>query len=227
MRHYLYILLSGFISGIFVGIGTTIYLSLLALGQGEYIARLIGSLFFAFGSLSILTYETWFYTGKATHIIENKPKYLLDLLLCSLTNIIGVVIFCLIVDTTRLSPDIKAQAILLVETKQNDTWYSMLILSILCGIVVGTGVKGYQVCPNPIGKITILFLAISLFIICGFENVFANAGYYALAEYFDAKSLGYFILCLIGNGIGAFIIGALLHLEKKLKASSQETNKKE
>lgn len=213
--------MSGFVSGIFIALGTVVYLSILAIGEGSYLAKIIGSLFFGVGLFWVLIYDTWLYTGKVGHLFKNKPIYALDLLFCAITNFLGIIFFCFLVSLTRIADPIKEEAMKLVQAKQNDTWYSILILSILCGMVIYISVRGYTICKSGIGKVLSCFLGISLFIICGFENVFANAGYYMLAGYFSPKAFLYFVLMVLGNGIGAIVIDSLLrittHLEEHKK----------
>ena len=59
MKKYLFILVSGFVSGLLIAIGATVYLSILSLAQGEYLGKIIGSLFFGLGLYGIIIFDTW------------------------------------------------------------------------------------------------------------------------------------------------------------------------
>lgn len=212
MKRFLYIALSSLLSGFFITIGATVYLSMLHMGGGEYMAKILGSLFFAIGLFTIIIFATWLYTGKVGFVLDNKPKYLLDLLICVLFNIIGVVGLSLLIKLTRMGEGLATEALTLVEAKQNDSWYSILILSFMCGIMIYLAVKGHQVCPYSIGKFAFVFLSVSVFILCGFEHIIANASYYAYAGVFNWKALFYFFLMAIGNGLGSITLDGLLKL---------------
>lgn len=217
MKKTAYIFLSSILSGFFITIGGTVYLSMLDGGKGEYMAKILGSLFFGLGLFTIITFATWLYTGKVGFVLDNKPKYFLDLLICVLGNFAGVFSLSKLISFTRYGDMLYNQAIKLVEQKQADTWYSILILSFMCGIMIYIAVKGHMVCSYPVGKALICFLAVAVFILCGFEHVIANAVYYTYAKYFDLKALVYFMIMTIGNGLGSISIDGLLKLQTKLK----------
>ena len=221
MKKYLYIFCSGFISGLLIAIGATVYLSMLAGGQGEYHAKILGSLFFGVGLYGIIIFDTWLYTGKVGNTLNEKPSYLLDLLICVLGNLIGVVLLSLLISVTRYGESLQAQASILVAQKQNDSWYSILFLAFMCGVMIYIACKGHAICPNPIGKIILCFLAVSVFILCGFEHVVANASYYAYAHFSNLKAFGYFALMALGNGLGAIFFDGLLKLISHLKVSDR------
>lgn len=92
----------------------------------------------------------------------------------------------------------------------------------MCGIMIYIGVKGYQLCPHPTGKVVICFLAVAVFILAGFEHVVANAAYYTFAKFFDWKALLYFVIMTIGNGLGSIALDGLLKLQNKLKEQKKK-----
>ena len=219
MKKYLFILVSGFVSGLLIAIGATVYLSILSLAQGEYLGKIIGSLFFGLGLYGIIIFDTWLYTGKVGNFLNEKPSYILDLLVCVLGNLIGVILLSFIISLSRYGASLEEIALSLVNQKQNDSWYSILILSFMCGMMIYIACKGHALCPNPVGKVILCFLAVAVFILCGFEHVVANASYYTFAKTFDVISLLYFILMAIGNGLGAICLDGLLKLVHLLKNS--------
>lgn len=224
MKKYLYILLSGFISGLLIGIGVIVYLSILSGSNNDYLAKICGALFFGLGLFAIIAFKTWLYTGKVGNTLSNKPSYLIDLLFCLIGNLCGVVILTSLMKLTKFNDSLSTQATILVNGKESQTWYSMLILSIMCGIMIYIAIKGYEVVDNPFGKILIVFLAIATFILCGFEHVVANAGYYTLAGIFTWKSFAYFILMALGNGLGAISFDGLLRITNNILKSNNKSN---
>lgn len=205
-----------------IAIGATVYLSILTIGGiDDIFSRIMASLFFGVGLFWVVMFDTWLWTGKIGRLFHNKPSYLLDLLFCIVTNFIGIIGFCLLVSLTRLGDSLAETAKVLVETKQNDTWYSILILSFLCGLIIYIAVKGYTIAKHGISKVLCCFLGVSVFIMCGFENVFANAAYYTYARFFDWKALLYFSLMILGNGAGAILFDTFLRLISHLEDSKK------
>jgi formate/nitrite transporter FocA (FNT family) len=123
---------------------------------------------------------------------------------------------------TRIGGVLESQALELVTAKQNDTWYSIFILSIMCGIMIYIAVLGHEKSPYTLGKVLFCFLAVSAFIVSGHEHCIANAAYYTLAGVFNLKAFFYFILMIIGNAIGSIGADGLLKLVSYLNKKPQE-----
>lgn len=217
MKRYLYIMVSSILSGLFITIGATVYLSCLKAGSGEILAKTIGALFFGIGLFSIIQWECWLYTGKVGVTLDNKPKYIIDLIVCCLTNILAVIFFSFIFKLSNMGQGLKDTALGIVESKQASPWYSILITSFGCGIMIYIAVKGHQICPYSQGKVILCFLAVAVFILIGFDHVIANASYYTYASYFDLKTVLYFVIMAIGNGLGSIFLDGLLKLQSHLK----------
>lgn len=211
MRHYLQILLSSILSGFCITIGASVYLICIPTN------KIVGTLFFSIGLFTIIHFNLWLYTGKVGFALENKPKYLLDLLVCVIGNFIGVFALTSILKFTRMAQPVIEQATLLVETKQNDSWYSIFFLSIMCGVMIYLAVKGHQKCEYALGKVLFVFLSVSVFILLSFEHCVANLVYYTYAGHFSLKAVGYFLLMIIGNGLGSIMFDGLLKLVDYLK----------
>jgi formate/nitrite transporter FocA (FNT family) len=104
-----------------------------------------------------------------------------------------------------------------VAGKINTVWYSTLILSAFCGMLVYIAVEGFKVIEHHIGKYLVLILAIAGFIICGFEHSIANMFYYFLAGNFSVEAFISILLIVIGNSIGGLFIPSLKMLMKKIE----------
>lgn len=206
MKKYLAIFLSSILAGFCIVIGVTAFLSL---RKSNFIA---GTLIFGLGLFSIMHCKLYLYTGKVGAVLNNKPKYLLDLLICITGNFIGVITLSFIMKLTRIAPMLESEALELVTTKQNDSWYSIFILAIMCGIMIYIAVQGHEKSQYTLGKALFCFLAVSAFIISGHEHCIANAAYYTLAGVFNTKALGYFLLMILGNAIGSIGIDGLLKI---------------
>lgn len=213
MRDYLKIFISSILSGFMITIGATVYIAMLAIDQ-----KFIGSVLFGFGLFIIIHFGLWLYTGKVGSTLDNKPIYLLKLLVCVIGNMLGVFILSSIIKLTRTaSQDFISTAYSIASGKQNDSWYSIFILSFMCGIMIYLAVKGHEKCPYSVGKLVICFLAVIVFIICGFEHCVANVSYFTYAGIFNFKTVLYFLIMIIGNGLGSIFFDGVLKLIDKLK----------
>ncbi len=214
MKKYFKIIISSILAGFCITLGASTYL--MCSSQGSYGLKIVGSFLFCFGFFTILSLKFWLYTGKVGNILNNKPKYFLDLAVCFIFNILGTVLLAAFIKLTRAGDALENAASSIVAAKQNDTWYSILFLSILCGIVIYIAVCGYEHSTNPLGKVLFAFIPIVVFILLSFEHVIANACYYTYAGVFNLKVIGYFALMALGNGIGAVFFDGLLKAIKYL-----------
>lgn len=213
--HNLKTLLSGFLSGILIGLGCIVYLS----EMND--SRFFGALLFGLGLFTIIHFKLFLFTGKIGFVLDNKPKYLLDLLIGLIGNFIGAIFLGLIMRVTRMIDVIGPNAINLVDAKEGDTWYSVLFLSFLCGIMIYLAVKGHEICPYPIGKFAFVFFAIVIFILCGFEHCVANMFYYTVAGEVSWHAALGFLLMIVGNSAGSIFVNELYKLIKKIDKSSE------
>ena len=185
------------LAGIAIGIGGTIYLSL--------DNKVIGALFFAVGLYAICVHGLNLFTGKIGYVIEQKLSYCLDLFLIWAGNLAGTWLCAFLISFTRLSISDTAKTI--CEIKMNDTFISLFILAIFCGLLMFIAVDGYKKCQNPI----LLFICVAVFILCGFEHCIANMFYFSLAGAWSVKAVGYLLIMTVGNSVG----GMLLPMMKK------------
>lgn len=225
MKRYLYIVVSSILSGFFITIGATVYLCCLKDGN-DFNAKIWGSLFFGIGLFSIIQFQNWLYTGKVGQALDHKPKFLIDLLICCIVNILAVIGLSLLFKLTNMGQSLRDISNSIVTKKQEAPWYSILITSFGCGMMIYIAVKGQQVCSSQVGKIILVFFSVSVFILAGFDHVIANASYYTYAGYIDSKTILYFILMAIGNGLGSIFLDSLLKLQNYLRPKENEIESK-
>lgn len=209
MKKNLKILISSILAGMLITIGTTVYLSLMNMGQ-----KIVGSFLFGIGLFTIIEWNMWLYTGKIGFLFEKKSNYIIDLLICFFGNVIGAFLLSFIISCTRYGDSLSIVAKELVESKQNDSWYSILILSFMCGMLIYIAVKGQEVCKDLLSKTIIIFLSVMVFILSGFEHVIANISYYTYAGVFNGKAILYILIMMIGNSLGSIGLNYLYNLQK-------------
>ena len=120
MKKYAYIFLSALLSGFCITIGVCVYLSVVQIN------KIVGSLLFGLGLFGIVHFNLFLYTGKVGNLLDNKPKYILQLIVGILGNIAGAIILASIIKITRIGDNLQNEAMKLIEIKQNDSWYSIL-----------------------------------------------------------------------------------------------------
>lgn len=197
MKKYIDLFLRAFITGALIAVGGIAYLSC----DNKY----IGAFLFGTGLFVILNFNLALFTGKVGYAVENKPKYLFDLLIIWLGNFAGTVISAILVLCTRISV-ISEKAAALCETKTNDSPVSILILAFFCGMLMFIAADGYKIISNSVGKALTIFLPVVVFILSGFEHCIANMFYFSLAEAWTARSFGYLFIMSLGNTLGGIFI---------------------
>ncbi len=205
MKKYIEIIFLAILAGILIGIAGTLYLS-------YYQTNLLGAaVLFSFGLLIIVTLNYNLYTGKVGYLIDNKLSYFVDLLLIILGNLIGLAFMALIIHLSNKTNIIDNANIILNNKLSFNMWQSFL-LSIPCGMLMYLGVDGYKRSENVVAKVLILVFAVTIFLVIGFEHSIANLYYLLLKNSWNFDQVLYFLLWIIGNGIGSVMLN---YLEKK------------
>lgn len=213
---YLRIFISSFLAGCCIVFGATCYL--ICASQGTFGLKLAGSFMFGIGLFTIIHFKLWLYTGKVGYAFDNKASYILELLTCLAGNLIGVFALSSLLKATYIINDsviLLCQS--LISKKQSESWIEVLILGVMCGVMIYLAVEGHKKVEYPLGKVLFAFMPISLFILCGFEHVVANACYYTYAGVFNGKVILWFLLMAIGDGIGSIAFDGIIKLIKYLE----------
>lgn len=182
-------------AGLAIAIGGTVFLSVEN--------RIIGSLLFTVGLYTIVLNGLFLYTGKIGYLVRenNKKEYAGVLLATWLGNLVGTGLGAATVLCTRIG-GIAENASAICEVKLEDSLISIFILAIFCGILMFVAVDGYKEKGNPL----ILFMGVSVFILCGFEHCIANMFYFSLAGAWSAKAVLYLVVMTLGNSLGGMLI---------------------
>lgn len=201
------------IAGICIGIGGVVYLSVEN--------PVVGSLMFAVGLFAICTFGFNLFTGKVCYLYDNKPSYLLDLLIIWIGNILGTMIvgygirLTRAVITLRGDVTIVQKAVTMCQTKLSDNLLSIFILAIFCNFLIYIAVEGYKNNPHEIGKYLSIIFGVMVFILCGFEHCVANMFYFSVANLWSANTLFYVIIMSLGNAVGGLIIPTVNLIKNK------------
>ena len=171
--------------------------------------KFIGAFLFSFGLITILAQGLFLYTGKIGTINLSCEWVLLPVII--LGNFIGTNIIAWGVRFTRFGDVLNQNAQVIVQNKLADSWFSILLLSIGCGIMMYLAVKGWMENSD---SWLIVILPIMIFILSGFEHSIANMFYFAMAGEYSLKAFGYIFIMLIGNAIGSLAFKQLKSVNK-------------
>ncbi|MBR2509388.1 MAG: formate/nitrite transporter family protein [Lentisphaeria bacterium] len=206
---------------IFYGILAGVFISMAAVAYLVSANAVVGSVLFAFGLLTIVNYNFQLFTGVVGYIsTQEKAKdyltYSLFVLGVWFWNLAGSLIVGLLVSNTRTYKVIYPKLEALMQTKCNDSFSSLLILGIFCGILMFIAVNTYKRTEAPpVAKVVLLFACVVVFILSGYEHCVANMGYIALYQKFNCETLRVLLVTSLGNIIGCNLIPLCLRLAKR------------
>lgn len=186
-QHYAKCLVRAILAGMMISIGGCVYL-------GSEV-KWVGAILFAVGLFTIFSFRLDLYTGKVGYVFDNKPSYLVDLLVIIIGNFIG----CFIVGS--MMPLDAASS--LVQTKlDNFAFFPVLFKGVLCGMLMFIAADCYKNSKSFIAT----FVCVPVFILSGFEHSIADMFYFCSAGSFSIESLVFILVVLLGNAIGGVLI---------------------
>ena len=202
-------------AGICIGLGGAIYLAVEN--------RMLGAFLFAFGLLTILLYGFKLYTGAIGY--AGRVFHALELLVILLGNLVGTAIVGTLLKFTPLAiPDaatalVAKKSAMLAHIFEPHMMLAVFILGIFCGLLMFIGVDCYknEKLPAP-ARVIIVFLAVALFILSGFEHCVADMFYFFAAtlpaEIPLIHSVTFIGIVVLGNTAGGLCLPRLF-LESK------------
>lgn len=201
MKKYIDILLRAFLTGILIAIGGAVNLSC----DNRY----IGAFLFGTGLFTILTFGLALYTGKVGYAVENKPSYLIDLVVIWVGNFLGTLFTGIVLNLTRIGAAMSEKAAGLCDTKLADSPLSIFILAFFCGMLMFIAADGYKNLTNPLAQMLAIFLPVMVFILSGFEHCVANMFYFSVAGMWNGDSALSMLIMTLGNSAGGIFIPLL------------------
>ena len=197
MKENLKVIARAILAGIMISLGGTIYLALEN--------KMLGAFLFSIGLFSICVNGYNLYTGKIGYVFDNKPKYLIELGITLLGNLIGTVGCGYLLFLTRSGDKIRKAASTICEIKLDDNLLSIFILSVFCGIIMYLAVDLYKKLTD-FGKYMGIFMGITVFILAGFEHCVANMYYFSVANMWEWKTVLYVLVMVAGNSVGSILL---------------------
>lgn len=174
-------------AGFMIGVGGIVYLSVEN--------RVIGSLLFSFGLLTIVTQGFYLYTGKIGFV--KRLKDLPDMAVTVAGNYVGTFLAAVMAGGAGLTISSAG----LVSGKLDKGIGSVFLLSVFCGVMMYLAIDNYN--KNKNKNVVFIMFPVMIFILSGFEHSIANMFYFHLAGAYGGKALLYLLVMAVGNGVGA------------------------
>lgn len=182
-----YVLINAVYAGIMIGIAGIVYLSLEN--------KIVGSLLFSFGLLTIVVQGYSLFTGKIGFV--RKLKELADMPVIIIGNFLGTWLVAWMAKAAHL----KIDSTELVNKKLDNQVFSVFVLAVFCGVMMYLAIDSY----NKSKHIVFVMMPIMIFILSGFEHSIADMFYFHLAGVYSLKAFGYLFVILLGNSVGAVL----------------------
>lgn len=195
------------LAGISIGIGCVVYLS-----QENAV---VGAFLFSVGLMTILVFRWNLFTGKMAYISYRDPQKVLWLFLIWLGNLLGTFLMSAVMSVTRQGAKLHEKAVHLAEIKLADSYPSLFILGIFCGLLMYVAVEGYRSNPHPVGKYLGIVFSVMVFILSGFEHCIADMFYFWMAGVL-VNGLPCLAVITLGNAVGGAGCAALHRLGGRL-----------
>ena len=208
---YRKIFLNAILAGLFIGIAGTVCMAVPNAVMGAFL--------FGFGLLTIVSYGFKLYTGAIGYLAvqgRNTPRYLVELLLIWLGNLVGCFTVGQLVRHTRSFPGFAERVSAVCAAKAGDSVTSWLILSFFCGILMYVAVETFKRKDelDAVVRVPVLFLCVAIFILSGFEHCIANMYYFSAADAWNWKALGAIGVMTLGNSLGGMLLPFAGHVKK-------------
>lgn len=214
MKKYISVFLLAILAGAAIAIGGAIYLATEN--------KVVGAIFFSVGLFTVCTKGLNLFTGKAVYLFDNKPLFLVDLVVIWIGNFAGAWAVAALLSLTRQADRLTETAAALAETKANDSLLSLFILGVFCNVCIYIAVDSYGKNSHELGKYAGIVFGVTAFILAGFEHSVADMFYFAMAgRLFEGQVL----LCLLMVTLGNVAGGVVFPLGLKLKDYLTESKK--
>ena len=158
--------------------------------------KIVGSLLFSLGLISILILEANLFTGKIGYV--NSKRSILDSLLILVFNLVAATIVGLIYRCCSDAAASIAESKLLVFS---ESWWLTGLKSIGCGAAIYLAVEGYKKSKSLIPVI----LGVMVFILAGWNHCIADC-FYMAAGSSSVLAIPYLLVVIVGNSIGSLLI---------------------
>lgn len=157
------------IGGMLIGLGCV------AFSLSEY--KIVGSILFSIGLLTIIFFKQKLYTGMITDLTNVK---IFDLISCFVGNLIGTYVVAFFISCTRLYDKVLSISDKLVSIKIGDSYESLFTLGLFCELCIFIAVRAAKYTKE--FNYLFIILGVTVFVYCGFEHCIADSFYVFLSD---------------------------------------------
>ena len=193
IQHYMKCFLRAILAGIAIGLGGCIFMGMVT---SEY--KWVGAILFSIGLFTVFTFRLDLYTGKVGYAVENKPSYLVDLVVIILGNFVGALII------GQMIPMSEAAEVLIVDAKLGGDidWWRVFCKGVFCGMLMFIAADYYKTQK----KYLATFVCVPVFILAGFEHSIADMFYFCASGTFTLDAFLFILVVIVGNAVGGILI---------------------
>lgn len=193
IQHYMKCFLRAILAGIAIGLGGCIFMGMVT---SEY--KWVGAILFSIGLFTVFTFRLDLYTGKVGYAVENKPSYLVDLVVIILGNFVGALII------GQMIPMPEAAEVLIVDAKLGGDidWWRVFCKGVFCGMLMFIAADYYKTQK----KYLATFVCVPVFILAGFEHSIADMFYFCASGTFTLDAFLFILVVVVGNAVGGILI---------------------
>jgi formate/nitrite transporter FocA (FNT family) len=191
---------SGFLAGTFVSLGAVAYI------------MTSRPAIFSIGIILCILFAPELYT-RVVPLTAKKFYTVKDCAVSLLLNAAGGIFCGILIALTRLPIADKIKSS--VESRLNDSFVSLFILAIGCGVFIALGTLAYLKFreSNIILAFALVAVCITAFVCSGFEHIIADTfymSYYSVRFGFSLNMLKVFAAVTAGNTVGGFVTGVIV-----------------
>ncbi len=200
--HYIKCFIRAILAGMSIALGGCVLLGVTsAPGMGPQF-KWVGAILFSIGLFSVFTFGFDLYTGKVGYLVDNKPSYLIDLVVIILGNFVGCLIMGFMMPESCFDPAIVAGV---ADNKLVDMdFFRIFCKGIFCGILMFIAADVYKTQKSYLGA----FICVPVFILAGSEHSIADMFYFCCAGVFTFDAFLFILVVILGNAVGGVIIPA-------------------
>ena len=202
------ILISGFLAGVSISLGGTVYLLC--------DSKIVGAVLFSVGLFTICAFGFLLFTGKVCYVFDNDRSYALSLPLIWMGNLLGALVSGILLLETRLAPALIEKAAAVCAVKLSQGYLSAFLLSVFCNLLIYIAVEGYRSIPHEAGKYLAILFGVTVFVLCGFEHCVANMFYFTVGRAWSGQAVLYLLIMTAGNAVGGVSLPLLRRAVKRL-----------
>ena len=193
IQHYMKCFLRAILAGIAIGLGGCIFMGMVT---SEY--KWVGAILFSIGLFTVFTFRLDLYTGKVGYAVENKPSYLVDLVVIILGNFVGALII------GQMIPLPEAAEVLIVDAKLGGDidWWRVFCKGVFCCMLMFIAADYYKTQK----KYLATFVCVPVFILAGFEHSIADMFYFCASGTFTLDAFLFILVVIVGNAVGGILI---------------------